>query len=356
MSTSTAELTFLIKAQNLAGTALKDVQRELGAVGDKAVTAADRWGKAFKGKAGTIAREVGNLARDLLSGQSLEQSGIALGTTLVVGVVTAFAGQIIEKILASGAITTLGAALSASIAAQGSILGGVLAVAIPIGMAALPFLLLAAAVAALVYLATHPEVRDKVAQVARHIVGWLIDHLAKLPGLLLDVFKNAVNWVVKNIGPVVGGIVKWFTDIPKKIDSLVQSIPAVIGRALRAALTLARHVVDNIVNTIKRIATAISNALRSLSTFHWSGGNDPVADFLGINHHAAGGWVGLKGPELAMVGEKGPEYVIPNHQLGGGGGGQGVRIVGVSARELADIVDRELYVRIQRAAPTLART
>jgi len=32
---------------------------------------------------------------------------------------------------------------------------------------------------------------------------------------------------------------------------------------------------------------------------------------------AAGGPVGLEGPELIMVGERGPEYVTPNHELGG---------------------------------------
>ena len=35
--------------------------------------------------------------------------------------------------------------------------------------------------------------------------------------------------------------------------------------------------------------------------------------------HAAGGMVGLNGPEIGLLGEKGPEYVVPNHQLGGMG-------------------------------------
>lgn len=82
--------------------------------------------------------------------------------------------------------------------------------------------------------------------------------------------------------------------------------------------------------------------------------NNPGASGGGF---AAGGWVGLNGPERVLVGEKGPEYVVPNHKLDSmGGSGSGVTIVGVSAREIADIVDRELYVRIQRAAPTALRT
>jgi hypothetical protein len=37
--------------------------------------------------------------------------------------------------------------------------------------------------------------------------------------------------------------------------------------------------------------------------------------------HAAGGWVGLHGPEIGLLGEKGPEYIIRNDQLGAASGG-----------------------------------
>jgi hypothetical protein len=39
--------------------------------------------------------------------------------------------------------------------------------------------------------------------------------------------------------------------------------------------------------------------------------------------HASGGWVGLNGPELSWVGEKGPEYITPTNRLGSTGGGGG---------------------------------
>jgi hypothetical protein len=71
--------------------------------------------------------------------------------------------------------------------------------------------------------------------------------------------------------------------------------------------------------------------------------------------HAEGGWVGLHGPELAMVGERGPEYVVPNHRLNGKSEAQGVTIVGVSERQIMDMVDRKLYFQLRRAAPTLGK-
>ena len=54
----------------------------------------------------------------------------------------------------------------------------------------------------------------------------------------------------------------------------------------------------------------------------WNG--DPLG--VGKGGHAAGGWVGLNGPEISLLGERGPEYVVPNHALGGMGGGGGPTI------------------------------
>ncbi len=60
------------------------------------------------------------------------------------------------------------------------------------------------------------------------------------------------------------------------------------------------------------------------------GGLSAAGGFLGITGgSAAGGWVGLNGPEARLVGEEGPEYVIPNHMLnsffsGAGGAAQAV--------------------------------
>lgn len=46
------------------------------------------------------------------------------------------------------------------------------------------------------------------------------------------------------------------------------------------------------------------------------------------NHYAEGGWAGLNGPELAWLGERGPEYVVSNAALGKGAGG-GMQVIRV---------------------------
>jgi hypothetical protein len=58
-----------------------------------------------------------------------------------------------------------------------------------------------------------------------------------------------------------------------------------------------------------------------------------------------------------MVGERGPEYVVPNHRLNSGSqAASGVTIVGVSESQITDMIERKLLFRLQRAAPTVLRT
>lgn len=63
---------------------------------------------------------------------------------------------------------------------------------------------------------------------------------------------------------------------------------------------------------------------------------------------AGGGWVGLHGPELGWLGERGPEYVVPNSALGTGGGMQHVVVdiaIGGSVAEQIYVVGRDLAIR-----------
>jgi hypothetical protein len=81
---------------------------------------------------------------------------------------------------------------------------------------------------------------------------------------------------------------------------------------------------------------------------------DPKADHTpkgnnnqGARKLAAGGWAGLNGPELAWIGEKGPEYVTPAGPSAAGRGG--FTIQGISEREIIEMVDRGLYFKLRRS-------
>ena len=68
---------------------------------------------------------------------------------------------------------------------------------------------------------------------------------------------------------------------------------------------------------------SIDYALNHARKYGWSAwyGRGPagVGAWEGIPGHAAGGWVGLNGPEIGLLGERGPEYIVPNSALRGGG-------------------------------------
>lgn len=81
---------------------------------------------------------------------------------------------------------------------------------------------------------------------------------------------------------------------------------------------------------------------------------DTLAQYGGANlpRLASGGWAGLHGPELAWLGERGPEYVIPNAALSNSGGAAGptqtvhVEIaVGGRVAEEIYVTGRDLAIR-----------
>lgn len=361
MTASTAELTLILKAQNLADVELGKIRAGLEKITTTAQVVADDVAAAFKRIGSKIARQFGNVAQDILSGSSLEASLAAVGITA--------AGAMVEGLM-EHLIPTLGARLAASstfgpaiaaMTAGGTTLGSVLTGAIALGIAALPFVLAAAAVAALVYLATNPEARQKARAVALMILGKIGDGLRALPGAIAGFFTTAWTTVTTAIPGIITSIVDMFLGIP--------------GKLIGMGAAIVKTIINAMVGLPGKIAEKIRQAFRNMlpiniGPFHitMSGVSIDLPDIntpgRGFDRaqpgggYAHGGWAGLNGPEIAMLGERGPEYVIPNHRLGsmGGGGGGGFRIQGVSERDIIEMVDRGLYFKLQRAAPTLDRS
>ena len=89
----------------------------------------------------------------------------------------------------------------------------------------------------------------------------------------------------------------------------------------------------------------------------WNGdpfgvGKGPQPNVLFNSRHAAGGWAGLNGPEMSLLGESGPEYVVPNHALGGMGGGPIVVQLMLDGRKITEVVSRNLYYQLNHAPVT----
>lgn len=333
MSASVAELTLIIKAQNLAETELAKVRGSLSKITVTARTVATDVANAFKGIGQRIGRQMGNLATDILSGGSITNNLVMLGATMAGAIVEGLSVHLIPMLLEKVATSATFAPIVAAFAAGGVTAGTVFDAAVAVTMAALPFVILAAAVAALVFLATHPEARQKAREVALMIIKAIGDGLQTLGKVLHDRFVNGFQVAMAGVRQAV-------------LDGM------------RGVRDLVLRIVDQIVNTILAIPRAVDKALSSLDVLkNFNLNQGPAFDPGDTPGHAAGGWVGLNGPELSWLGEKGPEYVVPNHQLGqmGGNSTNSVTIQGVSEREIVEMVDRGLYFKLRRAAPAAGR-
>lgn len=328
MSANTAELTLIIKARNLAETELAKVRGALDKITVTAKIVASDVAGAFKDVGHRIGRYMGNIATDLLTGGDLTRNMIYLGATMAGAMVEGLAAHFIPAVLARIAATSFFAPIVATFATAGVTAGTVFDAAVAVTMAALPFVLLGIAVAALVYLITNPEARQRAHDAALMILGAIGDGLRGLGKLMYDNFMRGLGRV---------------------------------GDALRDGMAeverIARKVAGNIEDIIMAIPRAIEKALRAIGVL-----NDTPVKYAGdlipkTPGHAEGGWVGLHGPELSWVGEKGPEYIVPNHQLNRSAGDQGdaVRLVGVSKRDIQKIVDEGLYFQLRRSTTTLGR-
>jgi len=101
---------------------------------------------------------------------------------------------------------------------------------------------------------------------------------------------------------------------------------AIIGGVLDGFAKLIHTTLGHIsdaVGALRHLIGLLQTAISALTHLDKIGGNTvPTPNPAGFGvPHAAGGWVGLHGPEIGLLGEKGPEYILSNDQLRSGGGG-----------------------------------
>jgi TP901 family phage tail tape measure protein len=105
-------------------------------------------------------------------------------------------------------------------------LGSGMAALIPIGMAALPFLLVGVLIAAIVFLANNPEIVDSIITFAEGAVQFLVDGFGMLIEALPGVFLAAFDAVMAAIPVILSGIVGLIMQLP---GMLVELVPKIVG-------------------------------------------------------------------------------------------------------------------------------
>jgi SLT domain-containing protein len=127
-------------------------------------------------------------------------------------------------------------------------------------------------------------------------------------------------------------------------SGIMQTLPSTFAAYAESGMKDIFNPVHNIAAAINYINAAYVKRGRSLDWIieHWAerGG------------YASGGWAGLHGPELAWLGERGPEYVVPNSALRAGGGSAGAMqsvsmpiVIGDRVIEELWITGRDLAIR-----------
>lgn len=223
---------------------------------------------ALKGVAGPLA-DVGTKFGPLVLGFT-QLGGGKLITSAAAGI-GGLAGKALP-LLVTG-LAGLLPALGGTLAAIGSGIGGLIAAAIPIGMALLPVILIAALVAAVVFLINNPKIVGKIVEVVGGIVAAFGDALGALVGIVGQVVGAAVGAfgaIVGGIAGAVGKIVGEILSIPgKAVKAWVDlgvGVVGFIGKALGQFLDLHVKVVGFILTIPGKVASWVGSILGQVTT------------------------------------------------------------------------------------------
>lgn len=183
--------------------------------------------------------------------------------------------------------------------------------------------------------------------------------------ILVPAFQTLLGWVGQVANFLWGG---GKGPVAVAFGAVADVVRALAG-PVKAALGFVGDLLGVLGTLIGKIADAIAG-LAKLKLLLPGGIGVPAQQALldpnrkpGVPGGASGGYVGLHGPELMIVGEKGPEYIVPNHRLGGGGsGGGGVHLhvhsiwppTPQQVKAIADAIDHHEY--FATGSPTGNRT
>jgi TP901 family phage tail tape measure protein len=229
----------------------------------------------------TFAQDIGGPVVGTLGSSvfALNEVGRAFGIPIAPArILGATIGGVFGKVIPS-MIGGIGKILPAVIPALTSLVGGMGAV-VSAALAAWPLLLLAAVVAAIVFLINNPEIVAQIGEFIGSLLEWVVDFLGDLPGILVDAFVFALTVLLPAIiglwadiwrnllglaGEAIRAIVGFFLSLPGRIVELVPRVFALfvsLGRKINAKIAaVAGEVVAFILSIPGRIAGLVGEVL-----------------------------------------------------------------------------------------------
>jgi len=181
-----------------------------------------------------------------------------------------------------------------------------------------------------------PMLVDKLIALGDALVAWIKPRIVPALEALGEFLVAILDWLLKTALPKIAeqayrlgaALLSWLIDLaPNAIEGLVRFLAAlgdwIVTEAIPTVLgwgrDLGAKMIGGIVDGIKAAASKVGDALKSIP------GVSAAGKFIGaITPFADGGIV--TGPTLGLVGEAGPEAVIPLDRLGRLGGGPTINV------------------------------
>jgi hypothetical protein len=347
-SLTTAEHQRLEKAQQAVGTAegkAKDASLKLSAAQENMSQATagaqnniDGLGKVLAGQAsasadtfsGKLAALKAKVEDSVASfGQKYGPAITAAGTAMAgLGAAT----EVASALLHSQAVAWLAdqvAAYAAAVAENVALLG------IPI--------LIAAVVAGIAWMVFHwTQVKDAVMDAW----NWIAEHWPLLLDILLGPIGVAINVIVEHFDLVkraVADVVGFITSIWGGISGAISTAMAGLENVLAAPFRIAQDIIQGVVDAILQLIDKIKSAVQDVA--------GPISSVVGAVGGALGHIPGLQHggivtqPTLAVVGEAGPEAVIPLNRLRSTGTGTGGPAVVINNAVFSTEADVDVFMR-----------
>jgi len=159
-----------------------------------------------------------------------------------------------------------------------------------------------------------------LADLKKQLAAELVAEEARINKAKAEEARNAIMRKIfgDTYGTPKGGLVDLLSGAAIAGQKFGEQLKVAFDGALTTAKDLATAIGD-IRRGIQDITNLVNgNAWRDLTNtqlppgWHFGAQPPPVV----VPGGASGGWVGMGGPQLMMVGERGPEYLVPNNRLG----------------------------------------
>jgi hypothetical protein len=180
-----------------------------------------------------------------------------------------------------------------------------------------------------------PAIVSKVAEWGGAFLGWIADTVTKLPGKLWDLITAISGWITD-------------TAIPKMLElggklggAIIDGLKSLFTGGLNFAADIAKTIANAFIGFLNRSIRGLNNILE----FEAFGVKIDMPDIPEIPKFAKGGIVTK--PTLAIIGEAGPEAVVPLSRAGRpaniGAGSMGGTIMVQVAVNVDPITGRKVY-------------